>query len=250
MVHRQFRPYLRCYVNFVMKNPINGRESKKIIRDVDNFPEFLKSLSWSGEDFIIYTLITFFEDHLCREKGCGKFTYLKCPKCSFPVCSQECNVKSWIAHKEVCETFVNGRNMELMVPKFIHAELESIHGEGILTFEDFFKEFSYKLFETFYNAIQTPAILTLIRSRRNFTSFDCSKLPMLVKKRGAKSPSLQSWRRQISSIYGPDSFLLDKERMNSVAMMIRFKNGDDILDDRIRRIALGEDIDLFADPFN
>ena len=78
MLHRQFRPYFRCYVNFVMKNPINGRESKKIIREVENLPEFLKSLSWTGGDFIIYTFVLFLEDHICRGKNCGNFTYLKC----------------------------------------------------------------------------------------------------------------------------------------------------------------------------
>ena len=61
LLHRQFRPYFRCYVNFVMKNPINGRESKKIIREVENLPEFLKSLSWTGGDFIIYTFVLFLE---------------------------------------------------------------------------------------------------------------------------------------------------------------------------------------------
>ena len=126
-----------------------------------------------------------------------------------------------------CEDWDNGRNTELMVPKHIQAELQSICEEEIITFDDFFKELCYKLFESFYNALQTPAVLCLIRSRKYLASFDSSKIPMLVKKRGVESPSLATWRRQISTTYGPDTFLLDRGRAESHAMILGMKYGED-----------------------
>ena len=50
---------------------------------------------------------------------------------------------------------------------------------------------------------------------------------MLVKKRGVKSPSLATWRRQISSTYGPDTFLLDRGRAESNAMILGMKYAED-----------------------
>ena len=210
-----------------MKNPINGRESKKIIREVENLPEFLKSLSWTGGDFNIYTFVLFLEDHICRGKNCGNFTYLKCKKCFRSFCGLVCNNTGWPLHKVFCEDWGNGRNTELMVPKHIQAELQSICEEEIITFDNFFKELCYKLFESFYYALQTPAVLCLIRSRNHLASFDTSKIPMLVKKRGVESPSLATWRRQISTTYGPDTFLLDRGRAEAHAMILGMKYAED-----------------------
>ena len=50
---------------------------------------------------------------------------------------------------------------------------------------------------------------------------------MLVKKRGVESPSLATWRRQISTTYGPDTFLLDRGRAESHAMILDIKYGED-----------------------
>merc|ERR1712025_1014296 len=77
-----FRPFLRCYTNFLLMNPsVYERDMKRIIRKIDDVLMFLKIHSGAAGDILEPLLYGFLLSHRCENRGCKKFTYLKCQEC-------------------------------------------------------------------------------------------------------------------------------------------------------------------------
>ena len=196
------RAYLRCYTNFLLMNPsINERDMKRIIREVDDVPMFMKIYSGSV-DFLQPLLYEFLMLHTCKNPGCRKFSYLKCQECrNFHYCGKECQVQDWIRHRDKCQKIGGDLVETFLIPKLIQSEIESIHGNELLAFEVFMKELSYKLFEALYDSMKTPAFSFLFKENSIFASYDVS---LLVKRRGIKSQSWESFQKQYFKACGKE----------------------------------------------
>jgi len=195
------RPDLRCYVYFITKNPVNYKEGKKIIRAVEDFPKFMQSLSWCKWFSIFALLTTFIRRHKCLNRGCPNFSYLKCQVCrSAYYCSKDCQVKDWMVHKHFCHEMKTKVERELLIPKLIHSELQSIHVERIMSFEQFLREIQYKVFESFYDSLQVKGLNHVLEDVLSYGGaiYDSSKVFMLVRKRGVKSQSFGSLLAQMA----------------------------------------------------
>ena len=200
-----FRPDLRCYVYFITKNPVNYKEGKKIIRSIDDFPKFMQSLSWWKWFPLFELLTTFIRHHKCVSRGCSNFSYLKCQDCRFAYyCSKECQEKDWVIHRNYCHDMKAKVERELLIPKLIHSELQSIHVERIMTFEQFIREIQYKVFECFYDSLEVKGINRFLEPfiSHGGAIYDSSKVFMLVRKRGIKSQSYGSLMAQMANTYG------------------------------------------------
>ena len=198
---RMFRPYLRCYTKFLLVNQVNEKEAKRIIREIDDFPHFMKF--YSGSLNVLQPLLyMFLLLHACTNPGCKKFGYLKCQECRLRhYCGRECQVEHWDYHRNDCQAAQVDRDMTYLIPKLIQTEIESICGNELLTFEVFFKELSYKLFEALHDSLKTPAFSFLFRENSEFASRDISQL---IRKRGIKSQTWQSFRKQYFEACGKE----------------------------------------------
>ena len=100
------RPYYRGYTKFLMVNhQVKERESRSIIREIDDLSKFIKY--YFGSPKLLQPLLfLFMMHHTCKNPGCKNFSYLKCQKCRhIYYCGKTCQVQDWISHKEVCQHF-------------------------------------------------------------------------------------------------------------------------------------------------
>ena len=174
--------------NFVMRNQVNSKDCKRIIRKIDDVPKFMQSLSCS-HDCLEATLFLFLKIHKCRNTGCKKFSFLKCQDCRTSYyCGRECQVNHWSIHKKECQNLQDSFVKQFLIPKLIQAEIQNLTSVSNLSFDIFFKEVSYKVFESFYGSLKTSTFSFLFHEFANspFASRDVS---LLVKKRGIKSQS-------------------------------------------------------------
>ena len=197
------RFYFRCYTNFLLMNPsVNERDMKRIIREIDDVPMFIKIHSGAAGNILRTLLYEFLQSHRCENPGCKKFTYLKCQECRIThYCGKECQVQDWSRHRDVCEEEGRVLVKTFLIPKLIQSEIESILGNKLLTFEVFYKELSYKLFEALYDSMKTPALSFLFKENSIFASYDVS---LLVKRRGIKSQSWESFQKQYFKACGKE----------------------------------------------
>ena len=193
-----FRPYLRCYTNFVKENPVK-RDGKKILRKIDDFPKFLKL--YSGSFSLLQPLLfSFLVQHTCRNTGCKKFSYLKCQACrGIYYCGKDCQVANWNSHREHCQEIQDIRAKVELVPNLLETEAQSTQGNEPISFEAFFGEISYKMFEAAYDSLKTPDLSFLFRKDSILASRDVAQL---VRRRGIKSQKLKSLEKQIFKAFG------------------------------------------------
>ena len=170
--HTCWRPLYQCYINFVMRNQVNSKDCKRIIRKIDDVPKFMQSLSCS-QDCLEATLFLFLMIHKCRNTGCKKFSFLKCQVCRTSYyCGRECQVNHWSIHKEKCQNLKDSFVKQFYIPKLILL---------FQTFLDiFFKEVFYKVFESFYGSLKTSTFSILFHEFANspFASRDVSLLKL------------------------------------------------------------------------
>ena len=187
-----FRPYLRCYTNFVKENPVK-RDGKKILRKIDDLPKFLKL--YSGSFSLLQPLLfSFLVQHTCRNTGCKKFSYLKCQACrGIYYCGKKCQVEDWNSHREHCQEIQDIRAKVQLVPNML------TNGNGMISFEAFFSEISYKMFEAVYDSLKTPDFSFLFGKDSILASRDASQL---VRRRGIKSRTLKTLKKQVSKAFG------------------------------------------------
>ena len=193
-----------------MNPSINERDMKRIIREVDDVPMFMKIHSGSVGDILQPLLYGFLRLHTCKNPGCRKFSFLKCQECrNVHYCGKECQVQDWSRHMDKCQK-AQGHYVRLfLIPKLIQLEIESIHGNELLSFEVFIKEISYKVFETLYDSLKSPAFSFLFGENSRFASRDVSQL---VRRRGIKNQSWESFQKQYFEAFGKqwDSKFLKK----------------------------------------
>jgi len=163
----------------------------------------LKSLSCSA-DYLDAILVLFLLIHKCKNQGCKKFSYLKCQDCRISYyCGKECQAKHWSIHKEMCRKSQDSYEKQFLIPKLLQKENKNLPQDQILPFEVFFKEVSYKVFESYYESLKTPTFSYLFVQPSPFASRDDS-LSLLVKRRGIISQSWNSLKKQNLKAYGKD----------------------------------------------
>ena len=110
---------------------------------------------------------------------------------------------------DICQKARDFRVRMFLIPKLIQSEIESIHGNELPSFEVFYKELSYKMFEALYDSLKSPAFSFLFDENSKFASRDVSQL---VRRRGIKSQSWESFQKQYFEAFGKqwDSKLLKK----------------------------------------
>ena len=187
-----FRPYLRCYNNFVKQNPVKRREGKKILRKIDNLPKFLEL--YSGSLCLLRLLLqTFLVQHICRNPRCKNFSYLKCQACrGIYYCGKDCQIADWNSHREQCQHIQD-----------IHAKVQLVANllktDGLISFKAFYSEVSYKSFEAVYDSLKTQHMSFLFGEDSILASCDVSQL---VRRRGIKSQPFESFEKQIQKAFG------------------------------------------------
>ena len=187
-----FRPYLRCYTNFVKENPVK-RDGEKILRKIADLPKFLK-LYYGSFNLLQPLLISFLVQHTCRNPGCRKFSYLKCQACrGIYYCGKKCQVEDWNSHREHCQEIQDIRAKVQLVPNML------TNGNGMISFEAFFSEISYKMFEAVYDSLKNPDFSFLFGKDSILASRDASQL---VRRRGIKSRTLKTLKKQVSKAFG------------------------------------------------
>ena len=191
-----FRSYLRCYTNFLLMNPsVNERDMKRIIRAIDDLPKFMKMYSGLDLDLLQNLPYGFMRLHTCKNQGCKKFGYLKCPECrNNHYCGKGCQIQDWNHHRDKCQECGGVRVRAFLIPKLIQREIASVHDNELPSFEVF-----YKVFEALYDSLKTPAFSFMFREHSIFASRDVS---LLVKRRGVKSQSWESFQEQFFNAYG------------------------------------------------
>ena len=208
---KRFRYFLRCHTNFLLMNTsVNERDMKRIIREIDDVPMFIKIHSGAAGDILQHLLSHFLLFHTCRNPGCNNFTYLKCQECRYThYCGKECQDQDWSRHRDICQEVGDLLVRTFLIPKLIQSEIESINGNEPLSFEVFEKELSYKVFEKLYDSLKSPAFSFLFGENSKFASRDVSQL---VRRRGIKSQSWESFQKQYFEAFGKqwDSKLLKK----------------------------------------
>ena len=188
-----FRPYLRCYTNFVKENPVK-REGKKILRKIDDLPKFLK-LNSGSFSLLQPLLFSFLVQHSCRNPRCRKFSYLKCQACrGIYYCGKKCQIEDWNSHREYCQQIQDIRAQVQVVPNLFKTQ-----GNGPISFEAFFSEISYKMFEAVYDSLKNPDFSFLFGKDSILASRDASQL---IRRRGIKSRTLKSLMKQVSMAFG------------------------------------------------
>ena len=186
------------YTNFVVNNSVNERVSKKMIREIDDLPTFMKI--YFGSFNIVYpVLMEFLTRHKCSNPGCVKFSYLKCQECRYShYCGKECQVEDWDHHKEECQGLKDYLKEAFTIPNEVKRKIISIRGDGFLPVEIFDKEITYKVFETFYDSLKTPEFSFMFEEGSPFASLDISQL---IRKRGIKSQSWKVLKKQFSKAF-------------------------------------------------
>ena len=109
---------------------------------------------------------------------------------------------------DICQKARDFRVRMFLIPKLIQSEIESIHDNELLSFEVFYKEVSYKLFEALYDSLKSPKFSFLFAENSEFPSCDVSQL--VRRKRVIKSQSWESFQKQYFEAFGKqwDSKLL------------------------------------------
>ena len=176
-----------------MNPQVKAKESRSIIREIDDLPKFMKYY-FESPKYIHYFLFWFMLDHRCAYPGCKNFSYLKCQECRhIHYCGKECQDDDWNSHKEACQYSKEVHVREQMIPNLLQTEIESIHGNGLVTFEALYKELSYKVFEVLHDSMKTSTFSFLFREDSYLWARDVSQL---VKRRGVKSQTLNSFKEQ------------------------------------------------------
>ena len=73
------------------------------------------------------------------------------------------------------------------------------NGNGMISFEAFFSEISYKMFEAVYDSLKNPDFSFLFGKDSILASRDASQL---IRRRGIKSRTLKSLKKQVSKAFG------------------------------------------------
>ena len=217
--------FLQLYTNFITKYPtVTKRKAKKLIRSIENIPQFLKP-SWNSPSPMLYTITTFMLTHVCENQKCDKLSHLVCDDCRVAhYCDQECQEADWKRHQNICEKMKNERLSKFLIPNDLYDDMKKVN-EKVISFESFMTEVAYKIYEAFYNSVKHELLmkeiemgmvvcLSQISRDSKVEGIDVDKrrwnLLMLLKKerrRDAKLTSLKDLRHQIKKSYGDNHCL-------------------------------------------
>ena len=150
--------YYQAYVNFVEKHPLNGKDATQLIRNLDNFPKFAVETLQFGSVQNIYQLAAYFlKAHLCGNRDCGGFSFIKCSKCNtLHYCNRECQIKDFQRHKKHCSWFAQVYESKKIVPSKLHEILGSLETEtetNLIEMDLFVREIMMKAYSMFHEAL-------------------------------------------------------------------------------------------------
>lgn len=232
-VHRQFRPYFRPYITFVLENMDKGKKrSKKILRNVDNIPKFVMLLSWNHEVHLMKTLGNFFMVHCCSNINCDGFSFLQCSDCmTAHYCSVKCQAQDYDRHRVECriKSYFREQNYFLCHLLEFHVEKKLGHGD-FLRLKTFVRVLNYRVYECFYGALSVTNSRTTEWINRNMLSVlpvvksKEKMLTMLKERRKHKTKTLKEIRCQVERVYGEDNglsrvWLRDVNPMNPMQLL-------------------------------
>ena len=177
---------------------------KQAILSIDNMPNFVRSIfpkCYSTQLWMLLSLFSFMQDHVCKNSTCDGFSLLKCKDCKRThYCTVECQRKDWEEHQKVCEklTYHDCRDE---IEKF----LENSIGKKPISYKIFSKTLNQRLFEFFYGALQSKFFL----QNQSFVDFYYkqfglkinSKISSLLKRPNA-TKSWYTLRNQFEEAYG------------------------------------------------
>ena len=211
--------FLQLYANFITRYPIVTRkEAKMLIRDMENVPKFLK-LSWSSPAPMLFTVTTFILTHVCENLKCEKLSLLVCDDCRVAhYCDEECQEADWGRHQNICEKMKDERLNKFLIPNDLFVEMKEAN-KKVISFDAFFREIAYKIYETLYNSIRHELLMRKIKTGMKLCLSQVSReskvdgiepektrwnFLMLLKeeRRDAKLTTLKDLRHQMKKTYG------------------------------------------------
>ena len=183
-----------------MNKESSRKEMKKTILSIDNMPNFVRSIfptCYSTQLWMLLSLFSFMQDHVCKNSTCDGFSLLKCKDCKRThYCTVECQRKDWEEHQKVCEklTYHDCRDE---IEKF----LENSIGKKPISYKIFSKTLNQRLFEFFYGALQSKNQSFVDFYYKQFGLKINSKISSLLKRPNA-TKSWYTLRNQFEEAYG------------------------------------------------
>ena len=151
--------FLQIYADFITRYPTTTRkEAKKIIRAIENVPQFLK-ISWTSPAPMLFTVTTFILTHVCENLKCEKLSLLVCDDCRVAhYCDEECQEADWGRHQNICKKMKEESLNKFLIPNDLFVEMKKVNIK-VISFEAFFREIAYKVYETLYNSIRHELLM-------------------------------------------------------------------------------------------
>ena len=213
--------FLQLYAALITRYPlVTRKEAKKFIGDMENVPQFLK-LSWTSHAPMpmLFTVTTFILTHVCENLKCEKLSLLVCDDCRVAhYCDEECQEADWGRHQNICEKMKDERLNKFLIPNDLFVEMKEAN-KKVISFDAFFREIAYKIYETLYNSIRHELLMRKIKTGMKLCLSQVSReskvdgiepektrwnFLMLLKeeRRDAKLTTLKDLRHQMKKTYG------------------------------------------------
>lgn len=150
--------YLQPYAKFTNKNPMSEKEFKKFVRNIDNFPKFVrKTLGWTCTMNLYRVTASFMQAHICAKRNCGGFSFVACSNCKIAhYCNKECQEKDFKDHKKACESMKVIGSLRQYNPTILSniCKKESEPGKEIVSMPVFTSELMKKLYSLFHEELK------------------------------------------------------------------------------------------------
>ena len=148
--------YYQAYVNFVEKHSLDRKDATQLIRDLENLPMFaVETLKFNWVQNIYQLAAHFLKDHLCGNRDCGGFSYIKCSKClTLHYCDRDCQVKDFSRHKKQCSLLDEITKSKKIVSTKLHGILSSSEigsDANLIEFDVFVREIMMKAYSMFHD---------------------------------------------------------------------------------------------------
>ena len=243
--------YYQAYVNFVEKHPLNSKDATQLIRGLDNFPKFaIETLEFAFAQNIYQLAANFLRNHLCGNRECGGFSFIKCSRCNtLHYCNRDCQLKDFPRHKTQCSLIDEITKSKKIVSTKLHGILSSSQtgsDTNLIEMDVFVREIMLKAYSLFHEAFTRGAdkcvharliylFMAHVRQDVRIEQIQWKKMDQLLGK-GKKAEKFNKVLRHLKKAHGVANAKFQKDYVESFEKMVDVPG---TFEETIERVAKG-----------